>query len=170
MSAQTSTSAALEPVRAALLAQARSEGDRLRAAAQHDAAAAIATAGGQADAIVAAAHQDGVRAATARLRLDRARVQRDCRRLVLVAQRQVYDDIVEQARVRVRALLATGPTHEQLAAQILQRLGPGAAVHPCPEGGLIGQAADGSIVDASDLALVDQAIASLDLEPLWTAG
>lgn len=168
MSGQTPASAALEPVRTALLAQAHSEGDRLRAAAHHEAAVAIATAGEQADAIVAAAHQDGIRDATARLRLDRARVQRDSRRLVLVAQRQAYDDIVEQAQAGVRALLATGPAHEELAAQILRRLGSGAAVHPHPAGGLIGQAADGSTVDASVFALVGQAIASVDLEPLWT--
>lgn len=168
MNSRTPRDPTLEPLRTALTTQAREVGERLRRAARDDAAASMLAARIQADAILTDAREEGLRDAAVRVSSDRARVRRDIRRRSLVAQREIYDDLVDQARAAVRALLLQGSTRQRLTDHISLRLGPTTDVLPVPGGGLVGRGAGGSRIDASVDALVQRAVDSLDLEMLWT--
>ena len=79
-----------------------------------------------------------------------------------------YDELRADARSAVRELLADPGREQRLVALVRDRLGPDAQVRPHPSGGVVGQAPDGRRVDASVDALVEQALAGIDLDPLWT--
>jgi vacuolar-type H+-ATPase subunit E/Vma4 len=163
----TSTAAALEPLREALLRRADAAADALRAAAERDARAATDAARRDAAAVLARARAEGQADAALRQAEDRSRARRDARRVVLAAQRAVYDELRTQARAAVRELLAEPEAQRRLAALVRARLAPDARVRPHPSGGVVGELPDGRRVDASVDALVEQALAGLDLAPLW---
>ena len=87
---------------------------------------------------------------------------------MLGAQRAAYDELREQARgggARAARLIRRGrPVSTAIARG---RLGDHAVVREQPGGGLVAETSDGRRVDASVHALVDSAVADLDLEQLW---
>lgn len=162
--------AALEPLRAALIARARAEAGRVRAAAAEDGRQVLAGARDEAAALVADARAQGEADAAALLAVERSHARRVARGAVLAAQRAVYDELRERARIAVRALLADPDRRARLATVVRGRLGDHAVVRDRPDGGLVAESPDGRGVDASVEALVDSALADLDLEQLWAAG
>jgi regulator of protease activity HflC (stomatin/prohibitin superfamily) len=159
--------ASVEPLRRALLRRADAAADALRAAAEREARAATDAAEQQAAAVLARARADGEADAAQRQAEDRARSRREARRVVLAAQRAVYDELRARARAAVRELLADPDAQRRLVALVRTRLGPDAQVRPLPSGGVVGELPDGRRVDASVDTLVEQALAGLDLAPLW---
>lgn len=161
------TEAALEPLRAALLSHARTEAGQIRAGAEDDATRALDAARAELAEEVASARAQGEADARAYLRRERARVQQRNRGLVLRAQRQVYDELVDSAEDAVGRLLTDPQVRERLAARLRDRLGPTAVVVDTTDGGLRARTPEGRAVDASVTALVRDALTRLDLEGLW---
>lgn len=159
--------AALEPLREVLVRRAEAAADRLRAAAEGEARAATDAAQQQAAALLAHARADGEADAALRQAEDRARARREARGIVLAAQRAVYDELCSRARTQVRELLADPDRQRRLVALVRTRLGQDAQVLPHPSGGVVGELPDGRRVDASVDALVERALAGLDLDLLW---
>ena len=91
--------------------------------------------------------------------------------LVQLGRHQLPGEVVSirGGRVAVGSLREDPATRTRLEAVVRRRLGdPDATVVPPPDGGLVGETADGRRVDASVAALVDAALAETDLEQLWT--
>lgn len=162
------TIAALEPVHAALRARAVAAAEQTRAAAQAEAQRVLAAARQQADAILTKARSDGEADAADLLAADRVGARHAARAVVLAAQHEVYEQLQEQARNATGHRLTDTSFRQRLTETVRARLGNGACIHDEPGGGLTGVAPDGRTVDASVAALVDQAIARLDLDQLWT--
>lgn len=161
---------ALRPLQAALLANARREAARLRAAATDEGGRAVAAAQAEADAVTSAARARGRAEAAAAGELRRARDRRAAREQILHAQREAVDELREQAQVAVRALLDRPGERARLTRVVRAMLGPTAVVRESPDGGVLGHAPDGRRVDASVCALTDGVLADLDLEQLWSLG
>ena len=163
--------AALEPVRAALLAAARADAAAVLAAADEDAAAALAVAQAQVAGLAETARSEGAADAGAMLAADRARGRREARRIELAARREVWDQLRDRARAAVAAL-RTDPAYDglrdRLAARARQLAGPGAEVSEPAEGGVVAVAA-GRRWDLSLPALAGRAVESLgpEVERLW---
>lgn len=160
---------ALEPLRAALLEQARSDADAAEAAAAAHGEQLLESARRQRVALLDEARARGEADAVVMLRTERARAQREARGLVLGAQRAAYDDLRKDASVAVRALLEDPSERARMSAAVRAQLGEKAVVRDHPDGGLVGEAPDGRMVDASVATLVDAALASIDLQSLWAA-
>lgn len=159
---------ALEPLRAALLSQAQAGSDAVRADADADGELLLVAARDEADRLLSRARAQGEVEAAARQAVEQARTRRAARAVVLAAQREAYDELVRQARVAVGSLLEDPATRTRLEAVVRRRLGdPDATVVPHPDGGLVGETADGRRVDASVAALVDSALTEIDVEQLW---
>jgi vacuolar-type H+-ATPase subunit E/Vma4 len=164
----------LEAVGAAMLADARADAERIVADARREAEQRVADARREAATIVEDAERDGERDASARLARERARVRRDARAVLLAAQRQVYDDLVERAHAGVRALARRDDYRTliaRLSAQATSQLGPDAVVTVDPDGEPGLTAAAGSRrVDYRLTTLADQAIRRLGptLAKLWS--
>lgn len=158
---------ALEPLRAALLARARAEGERVLEAAGEDGRQVLAAARDEAAALLADARTQGEADAAALLAVERAQARRAARGVVLGAQRAVYDELRRRARTAVQALLADPDRRARLADVACGRLGDHAIVRDLPDGGVAAETPDGRTIDASVDALVDGALADLDLEQLW---
>jgi vacuolar-type H+-ATPase subunit E/Vma4 len=161
--------AALQPLRAALIARANDEAAEARAAAEDRGRQAAAAAHSQAAVVLAAARAHGEADAAALLAAERARVRRTARGVVLAAQRAVYDELRRQAGEAVRQLLDDPAQRERLVAAVGRQLGAQAAFREQPDGGVIAETPDGRSIGASVGALVERAVADLDLEPLWAA-
>jgi hypothetical protein len=159
--------AALEPLRTALIARARAEAAEERASAEADGQRVLAAAQQQAEVVLADARAQGEADAAALLAAQRARSRRAARGIVLGAQRAAYDELSERACAAVRELLADPARRACLEAVARGKLGDRVVVRVLPEGGLVAETADGRRVDASVQALVDSAVANLDLEQLW---
>jgi vacuolar-type H+-ATPase subunit E/Vma4 len=148
---------ALEPVRAMLLRRARADADATLAEAEADAARVTGAARAEADRILAAARSAGAADAEALRATEVARARRAARGLVLVAQRDVYDDV----RRRIGAALTAGDTATRVRAALEARarsvLGPDVRIVDVPAGGVTG-AAGGLRVDCSVDALVERAV------------
>ena len=161
------TRTALEPVRAALLTAAEEEAQALTASIEAEGRELLADARRQRDRVLQEARERGAADGAMRLSTERAGVQREARRIVLGAQQTAYDELRRQAVAAVRELLEV-PTERAGLMQVLRsRLGADAVIHDHPTGGLVGESGDGRVVDASVDALVDLALANLDLESLW---
>lgn len=159
--------AALEPLRAALIAQARAEAQRLRGEAEADGRRVVVEAQRQAAQILAEAHTQGEADAAELITAERGKSRRAARAVVLAAQRAAYDDVQHKARAAVRALLAEPAGRERLEAAARARLGETAEVHALADGGLVAHTADGRRIEASVQLLVETALADLNLEQLW---
>lgn len=186
MSVDPTLSAALEPVRRALLAAAAAENARVLADVDAQAAVEIAAARSRADAAVARARAEGAADAAIALAGARARARRRARATVLRAHRQSYLRLREASRAAARRLLdqpgyANLPDRLAAAAvAAVARLEPGAAGHAVPGGtvgsivtrnaggGVVAEAA-GRRVDYSLDGFADRAVDELgpDLEVLW---
>lgn len=159
---------ALEPVREALLAGAGAEADRLRAAAQADGERAIAEARDTVADLLAAARAKGEAEGAELLAAEQTAVGRATRAALLGAQRAAYEELRRTVGRAVRGLLREPELRGLLTAAVTRRLGDLAAVRETEDGGLCALAPDGRSIDASVGTLVDSALASLDLEQLWT--
>jgi vacuolar-type H+-ATPase subunit E/Vma4 len=160
---------ALAPLRRALLANARGEADRIRRGAEEAAREAVAAAEHEVAEMLARARAQGEEEGAALRRTDEARARSDERARALAARRTVYDELRRRSRAAVRELLRKPGNRELLAETVRRTLGGRATVHDTDDGGLLGRADDGRVVDASVAVLVDRALAALDLEQLWTA-
>jgi len=169
MTSATDPVAALEPLRAALLARARAEADGVRAAAEDDAREVLAAARDEAEALLADARARGAADAAALDAVELARRRRAARGVVLRAQRAAYDDLRSRACAAVQMLLADPDLHAHLADAVRGGLGDRAIVRDRPDGGVVAQTPDGRSIDGSVTALVDGALAELDLEQLWAS-
>lgn len=159
---------ALEPLRAELLVRARAAADENRVQAQAEADAALRVSATQAADVVAAARAEGTRAAAATLAAERSAARARGRALVLGAQCDVHQQLRDAAVVAVRALLREPGQLDHLAAVIRARLGDPVELRDVPGGGIAGLAATGARMTISAEALVDQALAAMDLEGLWS--
>jgi vacuolar-type H+-ATPase subunit E/Vma4 len=164
------TAEALEPLRAGLISRANAEADRIRAAAIEDGQRVLTAAREEAHALLETARAQGRADAAALVAVETARARRAGREEVLAAQQAAYDQLCEQARAAVRALLDEPGRQERLLAVIRGQLGGQAEIHLLPAGGVRAQTPDGRSIDASVAALVDRAVAGLHPEQLWTAG
>lgn len=161
---------ALEPLRRALLDAAHVEADRIRRAAEEAGRDDVAAAEDEVAAMLARARAQGVADGAAMRRADESRARSAARTDHLAAQRETYEELRRRARQAVRALLREPGNRELLAEALRRRLGGVADVEDTDDGGLSARAPDGRSMDASVGALVDRALAGLDLEQLWTAG
>jgi len=161
------TVAALQPLRAALLTAAGAEADACRSAAATEGVALLAKARLEGEALLTEARARGSSDGAIRVSAERARVQREARQIVLLAQHAAYDDLRRQAVAAVRALLEEPGERQRLAQALRDRLGSEVVVRDHPDGGLSGESADGRVVDASVGSLVDAALATVDLPSLW---
>lgn len=161
--------AALEPVRAALLAAARAEGERLVAAAERDAAAVLDAARARAAAVLDAATAAGRADAAARAARERSAARRTRRTAELSARSAARDELRALVRAAVRDLRTSCPDlRERLAVRIRAELGPDALLAPTSDGGLVGEV-PGRRLELSLEALADLAVDRLgpDVERLW---
>ena len=159
---------ALGPVRAALLAAAEAEAEAITAAAEASGRELLEDASRQRDLVLREARERGAADGAMRLSAWRAGVQREARRVVLAAQQAAYDELRRQAVAAVRDLLGEPAERARLASVLRARLGAEAVIQDHAGGGLVGESGDGRVVDASVDALVDIALANLDLETMWT--
>ena len=162
------TALALEPLRAALLARATTEADRLRADAEAEARRRVDAARREAGQLVADARTRGAVEAGWILAAEDASARRAARAVVLTAQREAWEHLREESRAAVRALLRDPAVRARLAARLTERL-PGATIHDLADGGLSAQTTDGRSVDASVEALVERALPVIEGERLWSA-
>jgi hypothetical protein len=161
---------ALEPLRRALLADARAQAARLRLDAEEAGRRAVADAEVEVAGMLARARAMGEAEGAEQRAADEARVRSAARARVLAGRRATYEELRHRAQAAVRELLQQPGQRELLAETLRARLGDHAAVSETDDGGLRARAPDGRAVDASVGALVDQALAAVDLEQLWTAG
>ncbi len=149
---------ALEPLRIALLARARTDADNQRAAAEDEGRRVVEAARREADAALAEARSRGEADAAGMLTVERAQARRTARAVVLAAQHAAYDELCRQARAAVADLLADPDRHRGLAVIVRERLGDGAVVRDDPAGGVVAESPDGRRIDASVGALVTAAM------------
>lgn len=162
----------LQPVRAALLAEADRDADeRLRAAERE--AAAIGRQAEQAEArLLADARTAGAGDVAAELDRRRTEARRKARLVVLTAQRDAYEQVRADAQAAARRLLDEPANRQRLVAAACRRLGvtaDDATAQDHPDGGVVLAARDGRRVDVSVPALVADALAALELTGLWAA-
>lgn len=158
---------ALEPLREALLANARTEAGQLLRAAEESGRQEISAAEDEVATLLARARAQGEADGAALRRVDEAAARSAARARLLAAQLAAYEELRRRSREAVRALLREPGIRDRLAGALRQTLGD-ADVSDTDDGGLFARAPDGRSVDASVAALVDAALADLDLEQLWT--
>jgi vacuolar-type H+-ATPase subunit E/Vma4 len=132
----------LDPVRAALLAQAEVEAERIVDQADERAAAQVLEAEEQKAALVARARAEGEAAADLEAVSELTRARRQARTLVLEVQRAIYDELRRDAldaAQRLRSQPRYDQLLERLAAAVRDELGSDAELelNP-PDGGVIG--------------------------------
>lgn len=159
----------LQPLRDALVARAHADADRLREEAAAEGRRQIAAARAQVASLLSAARAQG-EAEGAELRTAaRAEARRTARTAVLGGQRTAYDVLRTRAGEAVRSMMQE-PAQRAVLVQLLRTaLGEAVALTDTADGGMVASTPDGRSIDASVSALVDRALADLDLEPLWTA-
>lgn len=160
---------ALDPLRRALLANARAEADQVLRTAKEAGRQSVSAAQDDVAEQLARARAQGEADGAALLRADEAAARSAARSALLAAQRTAYDELEQRSREAVRALLREPGNRQRLASALRARLGEVAEVSDTDDGGLLARAPDGRTLDASVAALVDTALADLDLEQLWTA-
>lgn len=169
---QSTIATALEPVRDALLQQARTNAAAELARADADVAACIAAARTQAEHITADAHAQGEADAATLLAADRARARRHAHTIVLRAQQAAYAQLRRRSREAARELRADpgyGDLLGRLAELVRRQLGRDAVVREHPDGGVVGDA-PGRHVEITLDHLADRAVDELgaDLAGLWS--
>jgi vacuolar-type H+-ATPase subunit E/Vma4 len=163
---------ALDPVRAALLADARSRAEHLLRSAQEEADAVRAAAQHEADAILAEAVADGERTARSAAAQRSARVRREAHETVLARQSAIRAELQRQV-AESAAALRTDPRYAELMARLTEHsravLGPDAAVSPSPLGGVVARSGTRHL-DLSLPTLAAQTLESMapEVSALWT--
>jgi vacuolar-type H+-ATPase subunit E/Vma4 len=162
----------LDPVRGALLAEARQEAERLERQAADRAATQVAEAEEQVEELVGRARSEGGAAAELEAATELALARRRARALVLEARRAMYDEVRRKAHAAAQGLRAEpryGDLVERLASRARQRLGAAAEVEFDPtEGGVIARLGNRR-VDYTLPALVEHCLAvhAIELDRLW---
>jgi vacuolar-type H+-ATPase subunit E/Vma4 len=162
----------LDPVRAALLAEARTEADRLVSEAEERAATYVAHAEEEKTALVRRARAEGEAAAELESASELAQARRRARTFVLEARRAVYEDARREAHAAAQRLRSESRYEQlidRLAAQVKEELGPDAELElDPPEGGVLGRLGNRR-VDHTLPALVERCLDECgdDLERLW---
>jgi vacuolar-type H+-ATPase subunit E/Vma4 len=163
--------AALAPVRAAMMRRAAGRADRILADARSEAAAIVGQARQDAAGAVARGRAAG-RAHAAPLRAaELSRGGRQSRTILLNAQRDARDELVARVHAAI-AGLRDEPGYDLLLRRLtslaLHAAGPAATVAEHPAGGVVAQA-PGVLVDCSLPALARRAIDALggQLRQLW---
>lgn len=163
----------LAPVREELLAHARADAERVLAESDADAAATLAAARSEANAILEAARAEGESDAAVVLSAKRARLRRQARALVLVAQREAYDNLRSQV-IEALSAIRDDPGYarwrDRLTEQARRVLGPEAVVSEAPEGGVLAEA-NGRRVVYTLVGLADRVIEEMgaEVEGLWSS-
>ena len=162
----------LEPVREALLSDARQDAAQLRQAAEREAGATVAAAREEAGRLRATARADGEAEARAAAAAELARARRDARHSVLAARRDAY----ERARAcaeRAASALRDAPRYaallDALSELARRQLGEDAVVVVDDEvGGFVATAGTRS-VDYRLPAVADRCLVGLgpEVEALW---
>lgn len=162
----------LDPVREALLADARAAADRVVRQAEDRASDQVERAHAETEARVARARAEGEAAADLETISALAEARRGARALVLEAQRAVYDDVRRQAEAAVQELRTT-PRYEELLDRLTTRageiLGPEAQVErDPPEGGVIARAGNRRVAFTLPV-LVEHCLAehAHEIDRLW---
>jgi len=168
----TARAAALDPVRAYLLCEARAEADRIAEEARGMAAAILRQARRAADEAVALAVAEGRADAALATAAEQARSREQARSIVLGAQREAYEELCAQVLTA-----AGGMRDEPGYRRLLSRLttmatraaGPDAATAVQPEGGVVARSC-GIVVDCTLPRLADVAVDELgdQVRELWT--
>jgi vacuolar-type H+-ATPase subunit E/Vma4 len=162
----------LDPVREALLVEARTEADRLVSEAEARATTQVAHAEEEKAALVRRARAEGEAAAELEAASELTQARRRARALVLEARRAVYEDARREAHAAAQRLRLQ-PRYQQLldrlAAQVKEELGPDAELElDPPEGGVLGRLGNRR-VDHTLPASVERCLGERgdDLERLW---
>jgi hypothetical protein len=149
----------LVPVRAALLAQAQADANRVTLEAQETVADALAAAGIEARKIRDAAHAEALEQARLLSAAEESHGRRMAREVELAARREAYDALVDEARGEVRRLLDDPEVLALLTELARRQEGPDAQVTRTDDGVVVAEGA--RRVDFSVIDLADQAIADL---------
>jgi vacuolar-type H+-ATPase subunit E/Vma4 len=163
----------LEPLRAALVAEADAGARRHLGEVEAECARLLAEADAQAHEIVRQGRLDGEAAAAKEAARRRAAATRRAREIRLRARQRQVEELERRAREDVLALRADGrypELVERLAAAVHAQIGPEAEVETDPGGlgGVVGRRGRAS-VDYTLPALVERVVAGLDeeIEGLW---
>lgn len=162
----------LDPLREALLAEARTDADRLVGQAEQRAATRVTRAEEEKAALVRRARAEGEAAAELEAASELTQARRRARTLVLEAQRTAYEDARREAHAAVQRLRSEPQYQElieRLAARVREELGPDAELElDPPEGGVVGRLGNRR-VDHTLPAIVERCVAERgdDLERLW---
>lgn len=164
---------ALEPVRRALLADAKAEADRIVSAALDAADELIAEAQAEADAAVDEAHHRAQLSAQAYAGQRLAQIRSDSHRAVLDTEAQLGQRLLDEVHTAARALRGE-PRYpallDHLESLARSQLGDGAVIDrdPEPDGGIVAKAGPRR-VDYRLVALADRAIDTLadEVAELW---
>ena len=163
----------LQPVRLALLDEARGRANQIVAEGEREAKAIVGEATTAAESEIHRARRRATRAAQARARQALDQVRADCHEQVLDARAAIRDRVVDTARRAVLDLRddARYPDLlDQLESQARHQLGPDAVIDRDPEGlgGVIARYRD-QRVDYTLVTLADRALAVLgdEVEQLW---
>ena len=164
-------SAALDPVRAALLSQARSDAGSVLAEARQRAEHERAASRGRAAQILRAGRDEGERQAHAAAAAQLTRRRREARDTLLAAQRTLYDELRRRCHDAARAL-REAPDYPDLRRHLTDAgaaLGRGASIHESGDGGVVAVAGSRRL-DLSLPTLVDEELDRLGEEvlQLWT--
>jgi vacuolar-type H+-ATPase subunit E/Vma4 len=163
--------AALAPVRASMLRDARARADDILAGARGEAEAIMTAARDGAAAAVAQARAAGRREAAALAGAERARGRAKARAVLLAARRAALEELRAQAGAEIAALRAE-PGYPRLLDGLgrLARAAAGedARLTVAPEGGVIARSR-AAVVDCSLPRLADLAVAALGpaVRELW---
>ena len=164
---------AVQPLRRALLADAQAGTQHILAEADARAAATVAEAERQGSALVERARSDAHAGAAIVAAKELARARRRARTLVLAARRELYDELVRQARAAAHAL-HDDPVYAELldrwAAAARAQLGDDAVLELDPPGAGGVRATSGArSVDYTLDTLVERCLDRLggELERLW---
>lgn len=162
----------LDPVRDALLADAKSAADRVLHEAAERASVQIVQAEQETESLVARARAEGEAAAELETISTLAQARRRARACVLEAQRGVYEDVRREARAAVQELRTT-PQYDELLDHLTTRarevLGADAQVERNPpEGGVVARTGNRRLVYTLP-ALVERCLAEHEheIDRLW---
>jgi hypothetical protein len=163
----------LEPLREAVLEQARTDSARIRAEASARAAETVGLAEREGVAGVEQARAEGTAAGRSRGGRELAAARREARRLVLEAKRDLHDELRARARaaaLAVREEAGYPALLEALSAAARRQLGEHAVLEiDPPDAGGVRAAAGGRSVDYTLVALTDRCLEKLGrrIEELW---
>ncbi len=163
----------LEPVRAALLEEARSEAQLQLLDARGEADKRLSEAHRQATELLSAAESEGEEEAERAVARNEARARREARSTVLGARQSAYEELRRRARARA-AEVASGPGYPRLLDRLTDvarsQLGPGVELLVDEEAPGLVAVLGGRRVDMSLDSLIERAIDALgrEVEELWS--